>query len=291
MAGRDRFQELGRVFRGTDAIRDGVLTPEQLRGPKFQRLFRDVYALASTTVTHSLRCEAAALVLPRDAVVTGRSAATVKGISLARTYDPVEVLAAPAARIGRRRQGLDVRRTEVDPGEQDKWQGIGLASPQRTALDLLLDRELPEAVADLDAVIRAGHVDLATVRRLVDQRHDHGIVRARSAVELADPRAESRPESRMRVLLVLDGLEPVPQYWIYDGHRRLARADLAFPDQRVAVEYEGAWHAEAWALNRDRERLNAVRDAGWDVVFVTALLLNDPPRMIAAVRSALARSR
>jgi hypothetical protein len=30
-------------------------------------------------------------------------------------------------------------------------------------------------------------------------RHDRSIVQARQALELADPRAQSRPESRMRV--------------------------------------------------------------------------------------------
>jgi hypothetical protein len=34
-------------------------------------------------------------------------------------------------------------------------------------------------------------------------RHDRGIVQARQALELADPRAQSRPDSRMRVYLVL----------------------------------------------------------------------------------------
>src|SRR3984893_3741444 len=50
-----------------------------------------------------------------------------------------------------------------------------------------------------------------------------------------------------------------------------ARVDLAFIDQRVAVEYDGSWReGELWALNRDRERLNQVQAQGWEGVFVTA---------------------
>jgi hypothetical protein len=87
----------------------------------------------------------------------------------------------------------------------------------------------------------------------IGQRRDHGIVRVRRAEELADPRAESRPESKMRVWLVLDGLHPIPQYWIEDSRGRLACADLAFPEQQVAVEYDGSWRdGQLWALNRDR---------------------------------------
>lgn len=69
----------------------------------------------------------------------------------------------------------------------------------------------------------------------------------------------------MRVHLVLAGLEPVPQYWIEDGSGRIARTDLAFPERKVAVEYDGQWRdGRLWALNRDRERLNRVHGAGWD---------------------------
>ena len=64
----------------------------------------------------------------------------------------------------------------------------------------------------------------------------------------------------MRVWLVLDELHPVPQHWIEDSRGRLARVDLAFIEQRVAVEYDGSWReGELWALNRDRERLNQVQ--------------------------------
>jgi very-short-patch-repair endonuclease len=94
----------------------------------------------------------------------------------------------------------------------------------------------------------------------------------------------------MRVWLVLDGLHPQPQYWIEDSRGRLACADLAFPEQKLAVEYDGSWRdGERCALNRDRERLNRVQAAGWEVVFVTAPLLATPFRMVHIVRAALAR--
>ncbi len=254
-----------------------------------RRLFQDVYVPAGFAVTHELRCMGAALVLPPDAVITGRSAATLRGVALARATDPVEVVVPEAAQINRR-VGIDVRRTAICAGEREPWNEIGIATSLRMGLDLLLDRMLPDGVADLDAVLRAGLVDRAALRRMLLQRHDRGIVRARQAEELADPRAESRPESRVRVWLVLDGLRPVPQYWIEDSRGRLVRADLAFPEQQVAVEYDGSWRdGELWALNRDRDRLNRVQAAGWEVVFVTAPLLADPPRMVAIVRAALAR--
>ncbi|HEX2290289.1 MAG TPA: hypothetical protein VHH53_08875, partial [Pseudonocardiaceae bacterium] len=82
------------------------------------------------------------------------------------------------------------------------------------------------------AATRSG--DLSQIAALLDGRSDKGIVRALHAIELADPRAESRPESRIRVWLLLDGLHPEPQYWIEDSYGRVARADLAFPEHKVA---------------------------------------------------------
>lgn len=105
---------------------------------------------------------------------------------------------------------------------------------------------------------------------------------------MADPSAESLPESKMRVHLLLDGLRPVPQYWIEDRAGRIARVDLAFPEHRVAIEYDGDWRdGETWALNRDRDRLNRVHAVDWRVVFVTAPLLRNVPKMLQTVREAL----
>lgn len=284
-----KLDGLGPVFRGSDAVSVGLLSRGQLRGPEVRRLFQGVYSSAGVAPTHSLYCAAAGLVLPPSAVITGRSAATVRGVALARTEDPVEVLVPLESRVVRS-SGLALRRTVVRHDEWAPWSGLRLATPQRMALDLLLDRPLPDAVADLDAVLRARLVTLAEVHSLVGKRCDRGIVLARQAVQLADPRAESRPESRVRVWLVLDGLYPEPQHWIEDSSGRLARADLAFIEQRVAVEYEGGWReGELWSLNRDRERLNRVQAAGWEVVFVTAALLRDPPHMVQTIRAALAR--
>ncbi|MHA6792896.1 hypothetical protein ACVGVM_05150 [Pseudonocardia bannensis] len=277
------------VFRGSEAVAAGLLTRGRLRGNTVQRVFRDVYAPAGMAVTHEVRCAAATLALARDAVITGRSAATIRGVPLAWPEDPVEVI-APRESRPIRRSGLDVRRTGIGPRDWEPWLDGRLATPQRMALDLLLDRALPDAVADLDAVLRAGLVSGDEIRAMVEGRSDNGIVAARRAVDLADPRAESRPESKVRVWLVLDGLAPEPQHWIEDRTGRLVRTDLAFPEYKVAVEYDGDWRdGELWALNRDRDRLNRVQAAGWEVVFVTAALLRDPPRMVRLVRDALAR--
>jgi hypothetical protein len=77
-------------------------------------------------------------------------------------------------------------------------------------------------------------------------RGERGVVQLRELVPVADPRAESLPESALR----LHWLEqpnlpsPVPQYPIVDAlGNELFRLDLADPLRRVAAEYDGvAFH-------------------------------------------------
>ncbi|MGH3964891.1 MAG: hypothetical protein ACRDRY_16820 [Pseudonocardiaceae bacterium] len=219
-------------------------------------------------------------------MITGRSAATLRGVPLARTEDPVEAVIGLETRVFRR-AGLDLRRCDVRDDETEEWSGIRLATRRRMAFDLLLDRSLPDAVADLDASLRAGLVGQREMQLYLVGRRDRGIVQARRALELADPRAESRPESQMRVHLALDGLCPEVQYRIHHRGRLIARADPAFPERRLAVEYDGVWHGAPLQVGQDRDRLNRLHAAGWDVVFVTAQHLREPRRLVCTVRAAL----
>ena len=94
------------------------------------------------------------------------------------------------------------------------------------------------------------------------------------------------------MLLALAGLVAVPQYTVRDRDGRfVARVDLAFPEHRVAVEYDdGAWHGAPGQLTRDRRRLNALVAAGWIVLHVTAADLRQPEEIVARGAALLARA-
>jgi very-short-patch-repair endonuclease len=110
----------------------------------------------------------------------------------------------------------------------------------------------------------------------------------RAAVALADGRAESPPESRLRVVLALAGRPAVPQYTVRDAAGNfVARVDLAYPDRRVAIEYDGAWHGERGQLARDRRRHNRLVAAGWTVLYVTAADMHDPESLVARVEAVI----
>ena len=95
--------------------------------------------------------------------------------------------------------------------------------------------------------------------------------------------------------VVGDGHECLPavaQYVVKaeDG-RFIARVDLAFPEAKVAVEYDGAWHGEPGQFRRDRERLNRLTAAGWRVIFVTAADLRSPEALLRRIANALGAPR
>ncbi|GAB7191847.1 DUF559 domain-containing protein [Kineococcus sp. NUM-3379] len=282
------IDELPRLFRGADAVAHGALTRSQLRSSAVQRVVRGVYARPGTSLTHELRCEAIGLLLPPAAMITGRSAATVLGVPLARRDDPVEVL-VPEGTSRELPTGITARRaTRVPRGEP--WSTTCLAPSLRMAFDLTSRAPLPDAVASLDAVVRAGLVDVQALRRYLDALRDPGVRWARRAAELCDPRAESRPESVLRVVCVLAGIPVTPQVVVRNGGRVVARVDLGVVGRRVAIEYDGGWHALREQLEVDRRRLGELREAGWEVVHVTSSMLSNLEEVVASVRSAVRRA-
>ncbi|MGI8653576.1 MAG: hypothetical protein ACR2I7_12365 [Geodermatophilaceae bacterium] len=253
------------------------------------RLFRDVYVNSADPIDHRVCIEAAALLLPPGAVIGGRIALCLSGIHEVVEHDPpVEVIVPPGLRFGPMLR-LRVHRAEL-PACEVLHAPIPRTTPLRTCLDIAREPDLIEAIVALDIVLARGRVTSKALAEAAAQlRAVPGARRARLAAGLADARAESPQESRLRVTLVLAGLRPVPQYRVLDANSGfVARVDLAFVAQRIAVEYEGSWHWEAGQLRRDRQRLDRLTAAGWRVIHVTARDLREPGRLVARVRALLA---
>ncbi|MFI0469225.1 hypothetical protein ACH347_34565 [Saccharopolyspora sp. 5N102] len=268
------------------------ITDRQLRkSGEYRRVIHGVYCSSVTEITHALRCLAAALVLPPESIITGRSAATLRGVPLARAHDRVEVLVS-GHKYMNRRFGLRCWSVRSWAFERVGWAGIHLATVERTVLDLLARNPRRPAVAAGDALVHAGLIDVKAIHAFLAGRHDHGIVRARAAAALLDGRAESLPESELRVALVQAGFRPTPQVEIHDGHGFVARVDLALEDVKIALEYDGAWHADPDRHRLDQKRLRRIRACGWHVIVVTAeRLYQRLPDLLAEVRAAVAARR
>ena len=282
----------GRVFRKRDVVDAGLRTTAELRSSAWRRLYRGVYADADLPDSFGVRVSGARLLVPSSAVFSGRTAAYLHGATdLVDVRTPVEVSLPPDVRFGPI-AGLRVRHVVVDQAEVVRVSRGPCTTPIRTALDIARTEPLLEGVVALDVLLGRGVVDHPRLRAAVPVRPTpRGARRAARAVDLADGRAESPQESRLRVLLALAGLVTVPQYTVRDRDGRfVARVDLAFPEHRVAVEYDGAWHGAPGQLTRDRRRLNTLVAAGWTVLHVTAADLRQPEEIVARVAALLARA-
>lgn len=291
--------DTARPFRGSEAVAAGQVTKGLLRGREFRRVEADTYVGARVADSPLLRVRAALVRGGPTAVATGWSACVVHGLDVASRPVPLEI-AAPDRRL-RPGPGLTVRRARVPEEEVTEVDGTRATTMLRTALDLAarsgpawsaVDRvvdPLTDAVVAADALACRGGF---TADDLRSAAACHGGCRRVRRVErvaaLLDPRPDSPPESRARVALVLAGLpRPRVRHPVRDAHGVGRELDLAWPEFRVAVEYDGRDHALSDRRGRDIDRLDALRRAGWVVIVVTAVQVARPRWLADRVREEL----
>ncbi|WP_433532435.1 hypothetical protein ACQPYA_10570 [Micromonospora sp. CA-263727] len=284
----------GRIFRGSDVVARGLLTRTELRSRAWRPLFRDVYADAHLAISHRTRCRAATrLLLPADAAIAGRSAAALFGAGNVGADEPIDVLLPTGRRFGPV-AGLAAHTAEVGEDEITLHGELRVTRPRRTCWDLAQWCSVEDAVATVDRLAASGAVRLDDLSELARSRAgDRGWKRLLRVSELADAGAESVPESRLRVRVVLAGLpRPVTQFVVERQGRFVARVDLAWPELRVAVEYDGLWHHDPEQFHRDRRRLNRLLGNDWIVLHVTAKRLrHDFDGFLAELRHTLTHRR
>ena len=286
------LQALGGVFLGSHAVAEGVITRAQLQSGLYRRLFQNVYADPALTADHRLYARGAMLLMPPDAVLGGRSAATWFDAPFATSVEPVLVVVPPDS-AWRGPRGIRVHRTEVNPAEVVTfydYEGVArLTTPLRTAWEIGTQESLAAAVALLDAMVRAGHVDGGSLARLAHgSRGRWGARRFGKVVPLVDGRSESRPESLVRVACVRAGLPaPVPQFVVMAEGQFLGRVDLAWPEARLIVEYEGAHHFEETQIRRDDRRYERLVAAGWRVIRLSSADLQNLADVVSRIARAL----
>ena len=159
--------------------------------------------------------------------------------------------------------------------------GIPVTTAEDTFLDLVPRLGLVDLVILGDSLVLRGRTSPRALRAAADAsrgRHRRHAIRAAALVR---EHVDSPMESRLRLLLVLAGLpEPVVNHCDYDDTGRLLRRyDLSFPQQRLAIEFDGRQHAESsrqW--ERDVERREELDDEGWRIVVVLGKGIYREPR-------------
>ena len=276
-----------RPFFVADARLAG-LSWQDLQGKSWRRLAYGQYASRHLAADARLMLRAAAQRLPAEYAFSGQTAGWMLGLDMP-PCEPIEV-SVPREALVRARAGIKLRRTEMSATDVVTLGEFRATSPIRTARDLGSRRDLVESVVAIDMAVRGGLIELTDLQRHVAMHPGaKGVKRLRRAVALADPRAESPMESRLRMELVKARLpRPEVQAELRDSSGRfLARADLYYPDRRLVIEYDGENHKERLAadVRRQAELLNA----GYHVVRFTAADFRTPGTVAAQVR--LTRTR
>lgn len=237
-------------------------------------------------------------------VFVGRTAARLWGLPLGSMWkkaEPLEVavpvhLSPPrTARVhGRRLAQWKIRSWTVAGARVvDAVTALFTCAPELT---------LTQAVVMVDALITAADnyrglmstTPLSSIDEIAERMREWGRFpgcrTVRDALALAREGVESPKETETRLLLVDGGLpEPSVQHEVRDGGRFIARVDLAYPQLKIAIEYEGDGHRTdkaQWRIDIQRQR--ELEGLGWIVIRLTESDLSDGgTKFLTCVRGAI----
>jgi hypothetical protein len=235
------------------------------------------------------RARAAQLLVP-GGLLCGPTAARLlemQGLPFFDADEPIHLL-LPNDSTRWQRSGLVLHWTRKPPSRFMDCGGLAVveAGCALRLLERTVDRETFVALAD-----SAAHRHLITAEWL---EHQQEVEAARSTAKLwglVDGRSESPSETRVRLVLHDGGL-PAPDLQVQvrdDTGQIIARLDMGWRRQRVALEVDSAEHDKPAALYRDRDRQNDLLALHWDVRRVTGPDATKRPAYVQQiVRSALA---
>lgn len=173
---------------------------------------------------------------------------------------------------------------------------IPVTNPVRTLCDAGLifpEHEVRRMVSHALATDLVTRSDLWRFRIEVGRQGRNGVGRLHRVLEdlpSGAERAESGPEVELLQICQSYGLpEPAVQFPIVVGGRRY-RVDLAYPEARVLIEFDGyEAHADPTQFVDDRRRQNDLVLTGWSVLRFTYPDLRDGPAAVAAkIRQSIA---
>ncbi|MGX9670376.1 type IV toxin-antitoxin system AbiEi family antitoxin domain-containing protein [Mycobacterium sp. HM-7] len=257
------------------ATHDGLATAQQLlatmtdralarrvRAGKVFRVCHGVYSARPPDTTSRLR----ALDLLSDVPIVACMGTAAAMYGFDTEQDDRTHILDPGMRI---RTSLDLSVHQRIGAPLKRIDGRLATAPAWTAVEVARTLKRPRVLATLDAALRSGTCTRPELQAALDeQRGRRGVVAVREMLPLADPRAESPMESEMR-LVFIDWELPAPelQYEIRDLHGQLWRLDFAWPEFRVAAEYDSMeWHSNPVAVKHDRIKTARLQEMNWTSV-------------------------
>ncbi|MBU8822714.1 hypothetical protein [Mycolicibacterium goodii] len=252
---------------GSHALASGAVTEHDLRR-WYRRMYRDIYIPAGYTPTLIDHIDGTWLRSGRHGIVAGVAASALFGADWVDDGIAVEMVWDNT----RPPPGIIARAERIEDDEITTAQCISVTTPARTAFDLGRHLRRGEALARMDALMRATAFSADDVAVLAERyRGARGIRQLRELLPLVDGGAESPRETRTRLLLLDAGFpRPTTQIPAVDARGRLVRMlDMGWEESMVAVEYDGDQHRTDRARYvKDIRAWPRLRDLGWDVIRV-----------------------
>jgi hypothetical protein len=198
-------------------------------------------------------------------------------------------------RAGRKERGVRQHQGVLLDGDVVLRNGREVTSPDRTPLDVTTIAGVEASLAVMNHFLHEG---LTTPDRLCARydamRHDPFTLRTDIVIRLADSRIESVGESRTVFLCWRNGVPaPVPQWQVQDQGRLFARLDLAWPELKVWLEFDGREKYVRYrregesvvdAVLREKERESRISElTGWRCIRITWDDLRHPERTAARI--------
>lgn len=224
------------------------------------------------------------------------SAAVVHGLGLRRVPSRIHTVSPPEHGTHHGYPGV-VRHQAPLPGtDVVVVAGLHVTSAERTLLDCARFLPYTDAVVLADQARRLDVSRPGLERRLPEWAGQRGVRRARCVLAAMDTRSESVGETLTRLLLMEWSL-PVPQLqWVVEGRSGSYRADFAWPEHRVLLEFDGeVKYADAAAVRTvvrdERRREVEIQELGWTVLRVGwDDIVRRPAATVARIEAALARA-
>jgi very-short-patch-repair endonuclease len=222
------------------------------------------------------RARALAPRLRPDQAFSHVTAAAILGVPLPRRIerDPRLHVTTIGADQALRVRGAVGHRARYGTVRMTMSRGVPISNPADTFVALGTILTLDELIVAGDALVGSlGWVTLDELVTAVRRRpRIRGIVKLRLALEEIRSGSRSPGETRTRLALVRRGLpEPELNHDVVVDGRWIACVDLAYPDARVAIEYESDLHrTDPASFKKDLTRGEHLKDVDWWLVRATA---------------------
>jgi hypothetical protein len=275
-------------FTRGDARAAGI-TVKELISSRYQKVFYNLYVSADVVLTPQVRARAALRLASLDSYASHHTAAELWGLPI--PHDDHTHITVPQHGERLRRQGV---KSHLGQGAARRTlrTGIPVSAPEQTFIDLAASGvKLVDLVVLGDAMLKAKLTTVPILTEAIEAWRGCGTRLALRAARLMRGGVDSPMETRVRLLIVLAGLqEPTVNVVVRgeDGSWRM-RFDLCYRDQRLIVEYDGRRHAdspEQW--ERDIYRREDLDRMDYRLLIVTSRgVYDEPDRTLERIRDAL----